>query len=212
MSSRFDSDIKAALKASARYCRDGNIQDLNEAIKIWEQILSHPDFVHEDRESRLMVLNWNAGDHLLRYQAEGEFKDLEKAITYSTTAVVAALPDSPNISKYINKLGIGLINIYFKTDNPSDLEQCISAFQRSVYFARADNLPELPIYLNNLGNSLMCRYAKHSNISDVEEAVSSYDEAINLTGRSDPNSPNLSIYLNGLKFAQKILSDHKPRT
>jgi len=208
MSSRFDSDIKAALKASALYCRYGNINDLNKSIEIWERILSDPHFINEDRELRLTVLNDSAGVYLFRYQARGKLDDLTRAINFSTTVVVTALPDSPNMARYINNLGIGLKINYVRTGNLSDLEQCISAFNQSVDLThnKTDNLSELPIYLNNLGDSLMLRYDKTCHASDLEQAVNDYQDAVDIIRKNALNPPELPLYTEKLEKARNLLN------
>jgi len=146
MSSRFDSDIKAAL-----YCRYGKINDLNKSIEIWERILSDPDFINEDRELRLTVLNDSAETYLLRYGTNfGDLNNLNRLISLQERAVdMAKAAHSSQLPIYLNNLGDSLKLFYDKRHDISFLKRAVEAYQEAVDLSNK-NSPNFHIYLNNL--------------------------------------------------------------
>ncbi len=105
-----------------------------------------------------------------------------------------ALPDSPEISSYLNNLGIGLGYRYDQTGELADLERMVEVYEQAVEKTLPGS-PDLPSRLNNLGNGLSGRYARMGTLADLARAIDAYEQAVEQT---PPGSPELSRYLNSL--------------
>ncbi len=96
----------------------------------------------------------------------------------------------------------------------NDLNRLIILREKAVDIAKAAHSPQLHIYLNNLGDSLMCRYNsdRTRHTSDLKRAVKGYEEAVDICGKNDLNSPELPLYIEKLKNARKLLNGlNKPK-
>jgi CHAT domain-containing protein len=115
-----------------RYWRNGDIQDLNLALNLWQQAVAATPPDSPDRPSRLNNLGNGLRD---RYARTGRMEDLEEAIRVYQQAVAATPPDSPDRPSRLNNLGNGLRDRYARTGRMEDLEEAIHVYQQACELA-----------------------------------------------------------------------------
>ena len=156
-----------------RYARTGQLADLEEAIRVFQQAVQRTPPDSPDLPSLLNGLGNGLSD---RYARTAQLADLEEAIRVFRQAVQRTPPDSPSLPMYLSNLGNGLRAHYARTGQLADLEEAIRVFQQAVQRTPPDS-PNLPSLLNSLGNGLRDRHARTGELADLEEAIRVYRSA-----------------------------------
>ncbi len=166
-----------------RYWRTGQVEDLNAALRLWQQAVQATPKGHPDLPSRLN----NLGNGLwTRYSRTGRMEDLEEAIRVHRQAVQATPPDRPNLPSPLNNLGAGLRARYSRTGRLEDLEEAIRVHRQAVQ-ATPKGHPDLPGYLSNLGTGLSYRYSRTGRLEDLEEGQKAYRQAAEFGLKVNPS-------------------------
>jgi len=178
-----------ATKAKERYLKTNVVAHIEEALALWQRLLSHPAFAQAPLDFKRRVWN-NAGlSHWYCYGAQGRIEDLDKALELWNEALKSATSISTKAG-YLNNLGNGLSARYARTGDLADLTKALECYQQAV-----DLTPAKAMYLNNLGNGLRDRYARTGDLADLTKALECYQQAVELT---PANSPDKAMYLNNL--------------
>lgn len=178
----------------SRYWVDGQLNDLNRALQIWQMgmqcSLSHSSY--------LPLLLSNLGDGLrTRYNHIGQLVDLEESIRVTKIAISSTLSNSPNLPVYLNNLGAGLRDLYFHTGQLTYLEESIRVTQTAIQSASFNNV-DVTLYLSNLGAGLHDLYFHTGQLTHLEESLRVTQMAVEYT---PSDSPDLPMYLNSLGAA-----------
>jgi hypothetical protein len=94
--------------AMIRYARTGSLQDLNEALAAWTQVLHHRAYVSAPQWFRLDVLSDIGAVLFNRYRMTGDSKDLDRSINYLQRAVDESPNDSPERHTFLSNLSAAL--------------------------------------------------------------------------------------------------------
>ncbi|CAH0043338.1 unnamed protein product [Clonostachys solani] len=161
-----------------RYIREGDIADLDQAIKIGELIgqETKDNVAYQDEYRR--YLN-NLG---LRYQKRflwsSSRHDLEEAISRGKQAVSGTIDHHPDIALFCHNLSMALDIKYAESKALWDLEEAILWGRTAISQTYPDNNPELARYKSHLGMRLEKLYAISKNLQDMKDAIKYYDLAL----------------------------------
>ena len=157
-----------------RYGRTGQLEDLEEAIQVWQQAIAGtpPDSPEPARPPQQPGHGSGAA-----MPARGGWRIWRKRFWHASRPSSAHRPDSPELPGYLSNLGIGLRYRYGCTGRLEDLEEAIRVCQQAVASTPPDS-PELPACLNNLGGGLRDRYARTGRLEDLEEAIRVSQQAV----------------------------------
>ena len=100
-------------------------------------------------------------------------KDLEEAIDTARRAVQLTPSDHPNLSSYLNGLGLWLGRLFERSEEVKDLEEAIDTARRAVQLTPSDH-PDLSMHLNNLGLWLGRRFEQSGVMKDLEDTIQCY--------------------------------------
>jgi hypothetical protein len=121
-----------------------------------------------------------------RYEASGQFKDLEEAILLSRQAVAATPQDHPNLTLWLNNLANMLEKPFKQTGREEHLRDVIQMSRQAVQ-TTPDSHSQLAGHLHNLGPKLGHQYNLTRQTEDLEEAIRVLCQAFKTT-----SSPPLS--------------------
>ncbi|CAH0028954.1 unnamed protein product [Clonostachys rhizophaga] len=161
-----------------RYTREGDIADLDQAIKIGGLVAQETkdNVAYQDEYRR--YLN-NLG---LRYQKRflwsSSHHDLEEAISCGKQAVLGTIDHHPDIALFYHNLSMALDIKYTESEALWDLEEAILWGRTAISQTYPDNNPDLAGYKSHLGMRLEKLYAISNNIQDMKEAIECYDAAL----------------------------------
>ena len=156
-----------------RFARSGRVEDLEEAIRVYQAAVAETPSGAPDRP---MFLN-NCGNGLRdRFARRGRGEDLEEAIRVYQVAVAETPPGSPDRHSILNNWGTGLGDRFARSGRGEDLEEAIRVYQAAVA-ETPPGAPDRPVYLNNLGIGLSDRFARSGRVEDLEEATTAYRAA-----------------------------------
>ena len=168
-----------------RFGRTGFMVDLNEAILMNRETLSHHPTSHPDR---FISLN-NLGLGLLdRFQRTGSMVDLEESILMHRESLSPNPTPHPNRSTSLINLGNGLVQRFEMTGSMSDLEEAILMLRQSLSL-RPTTHPERSISVNSLATALYNRFEHTSSITDLQEVIFLFRESLSLCPTHLPNYP-----------------------
>ena len=176
-------------RLAKNYEQTGSLKDLNEAIRIMEQII---DMVGEYIMPYILS---NLGAMLgRRFQQTGSMDDLNKAVNVSDMAVEATPQDHPDRASCLNNLGNWLGRRFQRTGSMDDLNKAVNVSDMAVEATPQDH-PDRAGYLNNLGNWLGTRFERTGSMDDLNKAVNISDMAVEATSQDHPGRAG---YLNNL--------------
>jgi len=120
---------------------------------------------------------------MARYSFLQFFNDLRYATEVHQKAVDKALPDDPDLPRYLNNLSV-------RSDSGTNIPSESRSGQRNrLLRARAFHCPRptrAPI-MNNLASALQLRSDDTGSAEDVNRAITLYNAIIELTPRTDPS-------------------------
>ncbi|KAH6918102.1 hypothetical protein BKA70DRAFT_1416119 [Coprinopsis sp. MPI-PUGE-AT-0042] len=169
----------------------GDPKLLDQSIASFRQALAI-ESNHKDSMSDLARGLWARYGRYKQDQDLYELIELYKALLYSRPV------NNPNEVKWLNGLGMGLMEKYRKTNEHEDMIQALHYLR---WASRSYPTPCDPFTLSNLGNVLMTKsrhFRNNLNNTDVNEAIIYYRMA--LTSVS-PLNPGRSAFLSNLADA-----------
>lgn len=150
----------------ARFSRDGQVDDLNDALEATRSALAVTDDIHPRRAMHLANLS---GLTRLRYGCLGQAADLDEAIS-SGRASLALIPASePNRASVMANLCAAHFARFGESYAAEDLDTAIQ-FGRDALQTAADGTDPAPI-LSNLAMALRGRYLRFGAPADLDEAI-----------------------------------------
>jgi len=157
------------------------MDDVDKAIQALEHVLR--DLLDDDISGPGY---WNQLGKLLmaRYSFLQFFNDLRYATEVHQKAVDKALPDDPDLPRYLNNLSVALRQRHEYTGVRADLDNAIDYSERALSIA--PDLLRAPI-MNNLASALQLRSDDTGSAEDVNRAITLYNAIIELTPRTDPS-------------------------
>ncbi|KAJ6537449.1 CHAT domain-containing protein [Mycena vulgaris] len=179
-----------------RYRDEGNLLDLQVAVKHLQEAVGFTSEGHPDRARRLQNLSMSLTD---RYQRLGDLSDLEAALQADQEAVGLTREGHPKRPGYLRNLAVSLTDRYQRLGDLSDLEAALQADQEAVGLT-PEGHPERPGYLQNLAISFRDRYRRLGDLGDLEAALQANQEAVGLTLEGHPERPD---HLQGLAVSFK---------
>ncbi|CAG8909318.1 unnamed protein product, partial [Penicillium egyptiacum] len=179
------------INLNSRYERAGQMDDLEEAIRLSRQAVAATPDGHPCLAERLNSLSNKLES---RYHRRGQMDDLEEAIQVSRQAVAATPCDHPDLATWFNNLGIKLASRYDQIGQMDDLEEAIQVSRQAVAATPCDH-PDLATWFNNLGNNLESRYERTGQMDDLGEAIQVSRQAVAAT---PSDHPNLAKWFNNL--------------
>lgn len=202
----FQNSVAQAEKAEYEYSKNCDLQSLENALDIWEEVLEHFIFPSSSVEVKTTILN-NSGNCYIQYYWEtSDLDSLDNAIICWEKAMEIIPSKSPDLPLILSSLGNGVRERYLLNSNLNDLMKFIEVNQQAMELTPTNNSDELSIYLNNLAIGLNDRYVHTGCDEDIEQSMKYIEEAIKLTPK---DSSYLPSRLNNLGLA---LSDKYDKT
>ncbi|KAF8586183.1 hypothetical protein K439DRAFT_1631944, partial [Ramaria rubella] len=170
--------------------------DLNEEIALSREALTPqlPVHPHPDGSSSLSSL---AGVLVTRFHREGDFADLDEAISLGREALLLPPELHSNRSFSLNNLADALFTRFEQTSQCADLDEVISLHCEALVLLPEPD-PNRPLSLNNLAVALCTRFELTGQLVDLEEAISLHHDVLVL--QPEPH-PDRSTSLNNLTRA-----------
>ncbi|TFK44021.1 CHAT domain-containing protein, partial [Crucibulum laeve] len=159
-----------------RFERTGNLDDLNEAIRVKQNALL---LIPEDYDNRPGMLNNLANSLQSRYHRSGDINDLNEAIKNHREALRLTPDGHPSLPDWLNNLGCVLQNRFQSTDDLVDIDEAIPLQKRAISLNNQGH-PDIPGHLSNLSNSYMLRFFVTKDENDLEEGRKAIQRAIDL--------------------------------
>uniref|UniRef100_A0A0B7JTD4 CHAT domain-containing protein n=1 Tax=Bionectria ochroleuca TaxID=29856 RepID=A0A0B7JTD4_BIOOC len=189
-----------AVKLSVEYTKTGDLQHLDQAINIGQQIMQT---VPEDH-STFAVGSFNLSNNFFRRYLKLRAKaDLEGAINFGIKSLQATPSDSLKKHERWNAIGTYLEHRYIREGDIADLDQAIK-IGNLIAQETKDNVAyqdEYRRYLNNLGLRYQKRFLWSSSRHDLEEAISCGKQAV--LGTID-HHPDIALFYHNLSMALDI--------
>ena len=145
-----------------RYRRDGAHADASQAVELAETAASSA--ADADAPKMLYTLA-----RALRMRAEVEPGDADRAVEAGRAAVRAA-GDDPQGYRYVNGLGLSLLQRYERTGALVDLDESL-ALLTDAYEAGRPGVPWYASLCNNLGLALLTRYERTRSAAYLDRAI-----------------------------------------
>jgi len=184
-----------------RYVLFGNAQDLEVALRCWEEAVR----LARSRQLLLCSLN-NLGIGLrAQYFCSGDREKLHRAIEMLKKAIELTEEDSPELPTRINNLGNALYSNWECGGDPGALEEALAALEKAVHLTHIRD-PDLPVRLNNLARLFLRRYNLSGDLDDLSQAIETSEQAVRLSPR---NSFDLPLCLAGLGIGLAYRYDHE---
>ena len=167
-----------SLALRLRFDRTDNARDFedssaaqDEALSLAEEADPHPFVSTIDPQTTVALL-------FRRYLQHGVLRDLEKCIDTSNQIISTSCPPGrPERLTYLSLLSLALKFRFAITDNPRDLEQCMSC-ERELLAARGSSPAQSTLAQAFHSQSLHVRFDSSGDRSDLKNAISSLREAL----------------------------------
>jgi tetratricopeptide (TPR) repeat protein len=180
-----------AVRLAQNYKQIGVIGDLEEAIRMMEQVI---DMTPTGYTNLAPMLN-NLGVMLsMRSERTGAIDDLNRAVEIGDKAVTATPLDHPDRAGRLSNLGGRLAQRFERTGAIDDLNRAIEVSDKVVAAIPLDH-PVRAVALNNLGAMLGRRFERTGVIDDLNRAIKVSDEAVTAT---PPDHPGRAGWLSNL--------------
>ncbi|KAJ6537440.1 CHAT domain-containing protein [Mycena vulgaris] len=168
-----------------RYWDEGNLPDLQVAVKHSQEVVGFTSEGHPDRARRLQNLSVFL---TYRYQRLGDLSDLEAALQADQEAVGLTPEGHPERPGYLRNLAVSFMDRYRRLGDLGDLEAALQANQEAVELT-PEGHPGRPGYLLNLAASYGNRHQRLGDLGDLEAALQANQGAVGLTPEGHPERP-----------------------
>ncbi|KAG2339280.1 hypothetical protein BDR05DRAFT_992138 [Suillus weaverae] len=171
-----------ALSLLYRFNYQGNSDDLNEAISLYEEALRLRPVGHKYHDSSLN----NLGTALItRFNQHYDVNDVMRVISLQHEALTLCPPGNPYRDYTLNNLASAVKARYEKLDTSEDLNEAIDLFRDSLQL-RPHGHPLRHTSLFNLSSALCSRFTQTQENEDVEEAIRLCQESLEALPSLDP--------------------------
>jgi tetratricopeptide (TPR) repeat protein len=113
-------------------------------------------------------------------------EDLNRAIATNELAVESTPDGHPDLSTYLNNLGLALRGRFLRTRSMEDLDRAIAIIEQAVELT-PNGHPDLAAHLNNLGIALHSRFERTESKEDLNRAIVINEQAVELTPDGHPD-------------------------
>ncbi|KAE8447330.1 hypothetical protein EG329_010888 [Mollisiaceae sp. DMI_Dod_QoI] len=175
-------DLNKKAKALAEnYQQTGNLENLNEAIRIMEHVV---DMAGEYIDPCVLS---NLGDMLnIRFERTGSIEDLNRSIDASNMAADATPKDHPEHAHRLVALGGNLGSRFERNGSMDDIDRALNVVDIAVN-ATSEDHPDRAHRLTNLGTLLGIRFRRTGSIDDINRAINVVDITVNATSEDHPD-------------------------
>ena len=194
-----------AISLAENYRQTGNLEALNQAIRImeWTRDISG-EYIQPSMLCRFgSMLGW-------RFERSGSIYDLNRAIDITSMLVeTTTLQDDPNRAVLLHDLGLWLGRRFEQTNSLDDLNRAIDLATIAVDTTPQDH-PIRADSLSGLGAWLCRRFERTGSMDDLNHAIDFTSMAVNTAPQDNPNGAghlnNLGVLL-GMRFERTGLID-----
>ncbi|KAG6331876.1 hypothetical protein ID866_7213 [Astraeus odoratus] len=166
-----------------RYSAQGALEDLEEAISLYQQALDLCPVGHINRS--LSLFNLACCIHS-RHRAQGALVDLEHAFSLNQQLLELHPVGHPKRGSVIISLATCMVSRYESQGAIEDLEEAISLRQQALELHPVGH-PNRSSCLSDLAACIQCRYKLQGVGGDLENAISLHQKALKLSPIGDPN-------------------------
>ncbi len=159
-----------------RYDLFGNPQDLDVAVRCWEEAVRLAPL----GPLSLCSLNNLATGLRAQYFQSGDRTKLNRAIEVLQKAIEQTEEGSPDLPARLNNLGNAFNTRWQAEGHPEDLEKGQAALESSIYLTDIYS-PDLPVRLNNLARLLLRRYELSGDPDNLSHAIEAAEQAVHLS-------------------------------
>lgn len=172
-----------------KFEQTGNLADLNEAIRITEELLE----TEGDRARHGLFGNFGNLLYTRFIQTES-MDDLRRAIDAETMATEAAPEDDDDRATYASNLGIMLKDLAERSGSIDDLRHAIDLATAAADAISHDHEGR-PTILTNIALMLKQRFEQTRSMDDLNQAINAATAAVDRAPQKHPRRP---IFLNNL--------------
>ncbi|KAF8704621.1 TPR-like protein, partial [Rhizoctonia solani] len=166
--------IWMAEQQSRKYDNGGDINDLNQAIALYEQCIAGPS-PHSSAESDILS---NLGACLTeRFERLGNLEDIDNAVDCLSHLARMTSDSDENLTARLANLGAAYNSRFQRLGRLEDNEQAIQCLRHAVSIAQKND-KGLPGCLNNLGNAYLTLYRTTGRMNAIDEALSVLEQAV----------------------------------
>ena len=177
-----------------RFGQTGDIEDLEDAILQYNEVLDHAPPGSAERPVCLANLGSAFSRRFARF---GETRDIDTAIARSSEGVDLTPLDSTDRPGRLMDLGNAFLSRFKRLGEIKDINLAIERCREAVDLTPLDSAAR-PGYLTNLGNSFVCRFERLGEAIDIDSAIEQHQEAVSLAALDNENRP---VLLNNLGVA-----------
>ncbi|MFD3431301.1 CHAT domain-containing protein [Nocardia fluminea] len=159
------------------YERSGNLDQLDAAIDLFQQVVDTTPGDHPNRAMHLANLGYTLQT---RYERTGRSHDLDQAVTVGNLLVDALPTSHPARVAYLSDLGDLLRTRVEITEQPGDLDTAIDLL-RDATESTPTGHPDRAAMLSNLGYTLLARRERTGQQIDLTEATERFRQAFDAT-------------------------------
>jgi tetratricopeptide (TPR) repeat protein len=194
-----------AIELRDKYAHTREIQDLQAALKIFQQLVQ---ILPADSPLRSDVLcNVGHGLHV-RYQHSDDPADLDAAITAFQQAVQVANPDSPDLPDLLCNLGVKRYERYERCKELTDLDSAIDDLRKAVMATSVDS-PDRPTRMSILGLALYLRYKITEQSVDLQGAFGIFERIVQISQPDTPQWADAQHHLGNLLLERSSQDEHE---
>ncbi|CAE7119842.1 unnamed protein product [Rhizoctonia solani] len=177
--------------------------NLPENVREFDQrgLFEVPDMLQNEQSNNLSHTElYKLGEsYRTEFEGKNELGDLEKAIKYTSFALVLTPDSDPSLPLELTTLGISHRDRYQRLGESTDIDKSIEYLSR-VCNVTPEGDPYLAYRLTYLGMSYNDRFKHLSDLEDIGKAIEYTSRALTLTSSEDPNRrcqlDNLVLYHN----------------
>ncbi|KAF8859203.1 hypothetical protein BDZ45DRAFT_650404 [Acephala macrosclerotiorum] len=170
---------------------DGNLDDLEQAVRKAEESLELTPPSHSDRPATLDCL---ALALRLRYNAAQNLQDLQRAVVTMQNAERLIPENHPERPIILYHLSGALNQRYSVLRNGNDLEEALQKIERALDLTPSSDR-RTPGLMDTLGVILLSKFEATGSHQYLERAIGKGEAALRATGPSDPTRPLLLDHL-----------------
>lgn len=174
---------------SHRATRIDSIDDLDEAIIVWDDAVSLTPHDHPDRTVRVINLSSALTS---RFEWCKDPKDLERSIELIIEAIQTIPMDHPDEAWCLLHFGVAMKRRFELTTSMEDLDYSIALLEAAVDATPSD-LPIRATRVLSLAEALKTRFDQVHAKEDKERVINAYEEVVYLTS-SNPTNRIMAAY------------------
>jgi hypothetical protein len=190
--------IREAEDFVAQYAASRDPVHLDEAMRAWDCMRRHPSYASAPARIRRYVEHGRAMTSLRLYAARNELPDLDRALAAWKEDIERTSPqESGSWVSFLNRAK-ALFTRFRHTDDPSDLDESIRAFEQAFRELPEDSEEREHFVLPNLAEAVNARWARDKTPADLDRIIELLAE---LAGDGKPGDLDRRAHLANLGVA-----------